>query len=993
LGQRRTTGGLRQGKPLGNCPLKHTVVTADISGFIARVTVRQQFHNPFAEKIEAVYVFPLSHDGAVDRMTMKIGDRRIEGRIKDRHEARATYETAKAQGHVASLLQQQRPNIFRQSVANIEPGENVEIAIRYSATLQWKDGEYEFVFPTVVGPRYMPGQPTGPATTGWSPPTDRVPDASEISPPVPEAGTRAGHDISMTVKINAGLPIRRLAAQQHDVDIEYTAADKSCAVITLQQKRTIPNKDFVLVYQTATDEISDTVLAHTDDRGKFFTIVLQPPQRVRRQAMLPKELYFVIDSSGSMRGFPIESAKKVARIAIEGLHERDTFNLMTFSGHTSYCFEKPVPNTAENRGRALAFLDHLVGSSGTEMLPAIEGCLAAQDDAGRVRTVCFLTDGYVGNDAQIIAAVKRHAGTARVFAFGVGTSVNRYLLDGMARAGRGEARYVLDQRDAGAVANEFCRRIRTPVLTDIKLSFGKLDVAEVFPGPLPDLFASTPIVIKGQYRTAGEGVIALQGRTGEGEFTREIRVDLPAHEPGNEVLAALWARAKVDHLMTQDPRGGQSHDPPWAIQGDVLDLGLRFHLLTPMSSFVAVEERITTEGKPRVVAVPVEMPEDVSRAGVFGQYGGNRSGVTTDYLVMRGGRAAYGRAAGGLTGAMFSAGAATGSEQVVATGLGWVARHQRPDGSWSFAHYGQQCADKTCTGAGRLKSDAAATALALLPMLGAGQTHKNGKYAKTVANGLAWLMKNQKPDGDLAADGDEPAMTHALATIALCETFSITNDKAIAGAAESAIRFTVAGQDKPTGGWPGKPGGPPRTSVTVLQFLALKSAQIAHLKVPQQALVEAGKFLDSVQAEGGAKYGETSPKDVSDAATVMALLARQRLGWEPDHPTMKRAAEQIAKAGPSKNDPVYNVFATVLLHNCAREQWSAWNRPMREILLDAQCRRPHNGKAKVDCCLGSWPAADSAPALEGGRLMQTALGLLTLEVYYRHLPLFWRDPD
>jgi Ca-activated chloride channel family protein len=412
-------------QPLGRCPLEHTEVQADISGFIAQVTVRQQFHNTFAEAIEAVYVFPLSAEAAVDQMTMKVGDRTIRGQIKERGEARRVYEQAKALGQVAGLLDQERPNIFTQAVANILPGARVEITIRYSETLKWKDGEYEFSFPLVVGPRYMPGQPTGVPTTGWAPPTTTVPDADRISPPVTPEGTRAGHDVAITVRLNAGLPLQRIDPRQHAVDVEHPAADKRQAVVRLQQRRTIPNKDFVLHYQTATEEIADTVLTHTDERGKFFTLVLQPPKRVRLPTIVPKELFFVIDSSGSMRGFPLETAQRAAKQCLEGLHERDTFNLMTFSGHTSYCFAQPVANTPEHRRAALEFLGNLYGSGGTEMLPAIEGCLARQDDAGRVRIVCFMTDGYVGNDLEIIEAVRRHAGVARVFAFGIGRAVNR----------------------------------------------------------------------------------------------------------------------------------------------------------------------------------------------------------------------------------------------------------------------------------------------------------------------------------------------------------------------------------------------------------------------------------------------------------------------------------------------------------------------------------------------------------------------------------------
>jgi len=608
------------GKSLGPCPLKHTDVTADVAGFIARVTVRQQFHNPFPDKIEAVYVFPLSQDAAVDRMTMTIGDRVIEGQIKEREEARLIYEQAKAEGKVASLLDQERPNIFTQSVANIEPGEKVDITISYSETLDWEDGLFHFDFPMVVGPRYIPGGGTAPAPMTTGRPTPQVPDAHRITPPVIPEGMRAGHDISITVNLDAGLAVRYLESKQHAVSVQYEGEDKSQAVVKLEDLATIANKDFVLVYQTSSDRIEDTVLAHTDERGRFFTLVLQPPKRVRPELIVPRELVFVIDKSGSMNGFPIETAKEAMRLCIEGLHENDTFNLMTFAGGVGFCFDKPVPNTDTNRRTALAYLASLQGSGGTEMMAAIHACLAGQDDPERVRVVCFMTDGYVGDDMAIIDAVRRNAGIARVFSFGIGTSVNRFLLDGMARAGRGEVQYILNQQQAGGAGERFYERVRMPVLTDIELDFGKLAVEEVYPPRVPDLFSAKPVVVKGRYKKAGEGTITLRGTTGEGPFERQIKVKLPGDEPENEVLAPLWARAKVEHLMDQDLAGVQSGNVNAAIKEEVLGLGLRYSLLTQFTSFVAVEHvRITEGGQARTIAVPVEMPQGVSYEGVFGQ--------------------------------------------------------------------------------------------------------------------------------------------------------------------------------------------------------------------------------------------------------------------------------------------------------------------------------------------------------------------------------------
>lgn len=626
-----------EGKALGPCPLKHTEVDVAISGMIARVTVTQQFHNPFADKIEAVYVFPLHEDSAVDAMTMKVGGRIVRGVIKERGEAKRIYEQAKAAGKVASLLDQERPNIFTQSVANIEPGEQVTITIEYSQTLAWEDGRYSFDFPTVVGPRYIPGAAgdegnvpvnvrQNPVRGGDvvnpqpSPPTAEVPDADRITPPVIAEGMRAGHDLSIRVSLDAGLSVRDLKSDQHEVDVNYLDQGRSRARIALRDKQVIPNRDFVLTWQTAQAKITDAVLAHTDERGRFFTLILQPPDRVQPAEIVPRELIFVLDTSGSMRGFPLDTSRTIMRRAIRALRPRDRFNIITFAGNTTMLFEHAVANNEDNRDQALRFVDSLAGAGGTEMMKAINEALGGEHDADTVRIVCFLTDGYVGNDMAIIDAVKKHAGVSRVFSFGIGSSVNRFLMDQMADAGRGEATFVLNAEQASAAAAKFYEHIDAPVLTDIELDFGGLPVEEVYPRRVEDLFASRPVVLKGRYRQGGEGVITLKGRTAEGRFERPIVVNLPAEQDQHDVLASQWARAKVDDLMMRDYAGAQHGNMDAALKQQIIDLGLEYHLLTQFTSFVAVEEvHITEGGAARTIRVPVEMPQGVSYEGVFGQ--------------------------------------------------------------------------------------------------------------------------------------------------------------------------------------------------------------------------------------------------------------------------------------------------------------------------------------------------------------------------------------
>ncbi|HEV2912576.1 MAG TPA: VIT domain-containing protein [Pyrinomonadaceae bacterium] len=604
------------GRPVGVAPLRHTDVKAEISGFLSRVTVTQEFENPFKDKIEAVYTFPLPQAAAVDDMTMRVGERTVKGKIMRSEQAQAVYEAARNNGQVASLLDQERPNIFTQSVANIMPGEKVTVIISYVETLKYEEGSYEFSFPMVVGPRYIPGTPTGQQGGGMSPDTDRVPDASRITPPVTPEGTRAGHDISLEVALDAGVPIDDLRSKTHEIEVVKTN-DRS-ARVRLKDMSAIPNKDFVLRYDVAGRKVEDAVLTHRADRGGFFTLILQPPDRVTAEDVTPKEIVFVIDTSGSMMGFPIEKAKEAMKLALDGLYPQDTFNLITFSGDTHILFPQPVRATPLNLRKAQQFLASREGGGGTEMMKAIRAALDPSDNQDHIRIVCFMTDGYVGNDMEIISEVQKHP-NARVFSFGIGSSANRFLLDKMAEYGRGEVEYVGLNDDGSAAARRFHERVRSPLLTDISIDWAGLPVADVYPKRIPDLFSAKPVILSGRYTGTGRANIRLKGKMSGRDFVREIPVELKETEQRHDVLATLWARTRIDDLMGQDMEGIQAGHARADVRETITQLGLEYRLMTQFTSFVAVEELIVTDGgQPRRVDVPVEMPEGVSYSGVFG---------------------------------------------------------------------------------------------------------------------------------------------------------------------------------------------------------------------------------------------------------------------------------------------------------------------------------------------------------------------------------------
>lgn len=600
------------GQVVGQCPLKHTAVSADVAGFVSRVTVTQQFQNPSKTPIEAVYTFPLPADAAVDDMKMTLGDRTITGRIKRREEARRIYEAARANGQAAALLDQERPNIFTQSVANIMPGQNVSITLSYSNLLKYDDGAYELSFPMAVGPRNT-SQPSYDGAPG-NPPVQT--DGDKISPPITPQGTRAGHDISLDLKLDAGLPLQEIKSQLHEVVVDRDGPNR--ARVRLRGGSTIPNKDFILRYKVGGEQMQTGVLAHSQGNGSgYFTLILQPPAEPRKQDIAPKEMVFVIDQTGSQRGEPIKKAKETMRYCLENLNPGDTFQLIGFNTQVFPCFEEPVPLNEDNMKRALAFLDPIEGTGGTDILKSVDYALKIKDDPTRLRMICYMTDGYVGNDMQVLDYIRKNRGRARMFVFGVGNSVNRFLIEGMAREGRGAAEIVDLKMPGEAAASRFHARIHQPILLDPKVEFGGLTVEDVYPKAIPDVFSSGPIILKGRYKGAPMGDVTVSGILRGRPWSQNVRVTFPAVQKENAALPSLWARGKLEDLQSQDWLGAQSGNPNAAIKEQIVNLAIDYRLMSQHTSFVAVEDKVVNiGGKQRRVDVPVEMPEGVSYEGI-----------------------------------------------------------------------------------------------------------------------------------------------------------------------------------------------------------------------------------------------------------------------------------------------------------------------------------------------------------------------------------------
>ncbi len=589
-------------------PLKHTGVEAQIAGLVSTVVVTQEFENPYTSPIEAVYVFPLPQHAAVYGMKMVIGDRVVEGVIKRREEARELYEQAKQQGKTASLLDQERPNIFTQSVANILPGDNILVELSYFQDLDYEQGEVEFVFPTVVGPRYIPGQATGRTGEGWSDDTTRVPDASRISPPLLPPGVRSGHEIDIEVTMDTGVPFRELETPSHAIQVDRHGPSR--ATVTLAPRDRIPNKDLVLRWKTNPKGPVAGWVTHHDDLGGYFLLVLEPEAKIRRTEVAPREYVFVVDTSGSMSGFPLDQCKRLIEKCLNDLDEDDSFQVILFAGSASKFAPAPVPATSANIRRALNYVRSARGGGGTEFLPALEKALKQPVDRDRSRIVLFLSDGYIGYETQVLKYMDENRGESNIFPMGIGTSVNRYLIDAMARIGHGKPFYLRPDENPDETVARFFDYVSRPSVTGIEVDFEGISVYDLWPDKMPDLFAGRPITLAGRFDKGGEGEVTLTGWLAGRRWKQTLEVKLPDEEPANPGLPILWARKQIEDLSDRLAIGDLKADE--AKEG-ITELGLRYSLMSAYTSFVAIDSQVRNPGgEGQTVSVPVPLPDQVS---------------------------------------------------------------------------------------------------------------------------------------------------------------------------------------------------------------------------------------------------------------------------------------------------------------------------------------------------------------------------------------------
>ena len=581
-------------------PLKHTSVQADVAGVIADVRVTQVYTNTGGQPLEATYVFPGSTRAAVYGMKMTIGERVQIAQIKEKQAAIKTYTEAKAAGKSATLLEQHRPNVFQMSIANIMPGDEIRVELSYTELLVPTEGIYSFVYPTVVGPRYS-SQPAAaaPESERW------------VANPYLREGELPPHTFALTMDVSAGMPIQEITSTSHPVNIRYGSPSE--AQIALKPTETFgANRDFILNYRLQGSQVNSGLLLYEGEQENFFLLMMQPPKRIVPEQIPARDYVFVLDVSGSMHGFPLETTKQLMKNLLGNLRPQDTFNILLFAGTSSLFAEQSVSATPANIQRAVSLLDFQRGGGGTELLPALQRALNLSLDEKTSRSIVIATDGYVTVETAAFDLIRQNLNRANVFAFGIGSSVNRFLIEGLARAGQGEPFIVTKPTEAAAIAETFRTYISTPVLTGVTIIPDKFSTYDVEPLSIPDVLAERPVVMFGKWHGSPKGTITLKGWQGEQAVTQTLNVSHVKPTPNHAALRYLWARHRIATIG--DYQAIQGNDD---LVNEMTQLGLQYNLLTQYTSFVAVDDVVrNTTGNTKKVKQPLPLPQGVSNHAV-----------------------------------------------------------------------------------------------------------------------------------------------------------------------------------------------------------------------------------------------------------------------------------------------------------------------------------------------------------------------------------------
>ena len=593
-------------------PLKSTKVDVSIVGVIADVTISQRYMNAGKSPIESKYIFPASTKAAVYHLKMVIGDRILTAVIKESEKAQQEYEEAVEQGYTATLLEQERPNVLQMRVGNIMPGDTIDIVLKYTELITPVNGVYEFIYPTVVGPRYFSQSTSDPKDSTW------------IEIPYTHEGEAPKSTFDMNVSIDGGMPVSAINCPSHEkLDIKYV--NENVAECALPANDSLSgNKDFVLDYVLAGEKHKTGMLLYEGENENFFLSMIQPPVSPTADDLNLREYVFILDISGSMSGFPIETSKKLMVEIIQNLKPQEKFNILCFAGGSSFLFNESKEATSKNIDDALSFISTLQGAGGTELLPALQKALAYPIQNNFSRIFVIATDGYVSVESQAFELIRNNLNKANFFAFGIGSSVNRFIIEGIAHAGIGEPFIVLNDKEAKEKADLFREYVANPVLTNISASFNGISVSDIEPPTIPDVFSERPILIFGKWEKPLQGSLTLSGIAGSNTpYSKKLEFGNYPPSEKNKALSYLWARQRLQLLSDYASAADEEKT-----KKEIIDLGLKYNLLTKYTSFIAVDSIKRNEsGEVTTVVVPNPMPQGVSDKAI-GNYGSLGGAIT-----------------------------------------------------------------------------------------------------------------------------------------------------------------------------------------------------------------------------------------------------------------------------------------------------------------------------------------------------------------------------
>ncbi|MBT8088499.1 MAG: marine proteobacterial sortase target protein, partial [Gammaproteobacteria bacterium] len=562
--------------------LLNTDVDIEISGLVARATVRQEFHNDGADWVEGIYVFPLPDDAAVDRMRLYIGDRFIEGDIQEKEHAKKTYEAAKQAGKKASLVEQRRANLFTTSVANVAPGERVVVEIEYLEDIRYEDGRFSLRFPMTLTPRYIPGQ-TLPERqgSGWSADTDRVPDASLLTPPMVAASR--GNRIAITARVNAGMPLETIESRYHPVTV---TGEQQRYTVTLDGDNVPMDHDFELVWQP-TPSTAPRAMSFTETIGgkPYHLLMLMPPDQPQTPGLsMPREVIFILDTSGSMHGVSIAQAKRALHLALDGLQPVDLFNVIEFNSSTRALYRRSVEASRSRITEAKRFVQRLDANGGTEMRPALAKALRTPPRETHLRQIVFITDGSVGYEDEMFSMIEQQLGSARLFTVGIGSAPNSWFMRKAAEVGRGSFTFISALNEVREKMNGLFGKLEHPQVTGIEVQWPSGVIVDSYPAAVADLYLGEPVTVRarasGPHRTGD--TVRISGDSVTGGWSEELSLD--SSQPGKGI-GALWARARIAGLIDKERR---TKAP--AMRQAIVDTAIEHHLVSKYTSLVAVDK-------------------------------------------------------------------------------------------------------------------------------------------------------------------------------------------------------------------------------------------------------------------------------------------------------------------------------------------------------------------------------------------------------------------